>query len=242
MLTRLVQRGGETGVNNNTTVTSMQKNLMVAMPVIMTVVTSFQPAALQLYFLTSSILGAITGQALKQPAIRRILGIRPLPSKESNEMYKRVIDGEIKLERLRGADGKVRYQAPTTTTKNSSTRRFTSRASSDQPYVKGVSATLKPGLVLPPHMTPPSKKAKNTDANLLDRDHDFDDGMPEEMGEKWDWIKRNYRPSFILRRTYRRAIGDTRDAQVVQDEAKKRKNKEAADRYELERKRRFEGR
>ncbi|PVI05482.1 hypothetical protein DM02DRAFT_516724 [Periconia macrospinosa] len=238
----VIKRGGETGVAKNTSVSSMQKNLQIGLPIMMAGITAWQPAAVQLYFLTGSILGGITGHALKQPTVRRILRIRQVPNKESNELYKKVIKGEVKLEKLRGADGKVRYQAPKTTTESSSTRRFTSRASSNQPYVQGVTATLKPGLVLPPHMAPPSRTAKNSDVKLTDRDHDFEDGMPEGVGEKWDWIKRNYKPSFILKRTYRRAVGDTREARVVEEDAKKRKQKEAAERYELERKRRFEGR
>jgi len=105
--------GGETGVGNEGTVSSMQKQLQIIMPMVMTFITTFQPAAIQLYFLVSAMLGGITAYSLRQPAVRRLLKIRPLPTPESHALYSKVVRGETKLSTLRGANTKVRYQAPT---------------------------------------------------------------------------------------------------------------------------------
>ncbi|CAI6295421.1 unnamed protein product [Periconia digitata] len=253
----VIKAGGETGVNNSATVSSMQKNIQVVMPVVMTCITAFQPAALQFYFLVSSTLGGVTGWALKQPSFRRVLRIRQLPSPESNKIYSRVAKGEISLEGLRGPDGKIRYRAPNSTSSSTSSsssrtnsrtnsraskRRFTtSQNSSSANSPLAVQATLKPGVVLPPHMARPTRLSPQN-KELMDRDIDYEDGMPEGLGEKWDYVKRNYKPSFIAKRTWRAMSGDSRDIAVIAEHKRKEKAKAAAERYEVERKRRFEGR
>lgn len=90
----------------------MQKTVMYALPTIMTLMTSFQPAGIQLYFLVNSITGGITGQALRTPSIRRLLGIRPIPSPDSQKLYSKVVSGEVNLNQVKGVDGKIRYEAP----------------------------------------------------------------------------------------------------------------------------------
>lgn len=78
----------------------------------MTAVTAFQPAAIQLYFFTTSVSGAITGYSLRQPAVRRALGIRQLPTPQSHELWGKVASGEIEMNSIKTPDGKIRYQAP----------------------------------------------------------------------------------------------------------------------------------
>lgn len=232
MLICFQQAGGETGVANRTTMTSMQKNVMKGLPVVMACITAFQPAALQFYFVVSSILGGVTGYILRQPAARRFLRIRALPSKESEQLYSKVVKGEVPLETLRGPDGRVRYQAPR---KKASSRQFSSKPTLER-------TTLKPGLVLPPHMAAPSQNLTPADKELMDRDFDYNDGMSGSLSDKFDWIKRNYKPSFVVKRTWRAMSGDNRDIHVIAEQRKREKAKSDAAKYEVERKRRFEGR
>jgi YidC/Oxa1 family membrane protein insertase len=99
-------------MQDQTAQTSLQKQVQVVLPIIMTAVTAFQPAAIQLYFFSTSVTGAITGYSLRQPAVRRALGIRQLPTPKSQELYSKIISGEVDLKSVKSADGKLRYQAP----------------------------------------------------------------------------------------------------------------------------------
>lgn len=99
-------------MQDQTAQTSLQKQVQVVLPLAMTAVTAFQPAAIQLYFFATSVTGAITGYSLRQPAVRRALGIRQLPTKESNELWSKVVNGEIDMQSIKTPDGKIRYQAP----------------------------------------------------------------------------------------------------------------------------------
>lgn len=165
--------------------TSMQKQVQVVLPVIMTAVTSFQPAAIQLYFFTTAITGAVTGWSLRQPAIRRMLRIRHLPTPESQQLYSKVVQGEIDLKSIKGADGKIRYQAPTTV--------------ASKRTISSVGINLKPGATLPAHMRaaaaqevsaekPKStwEQIKSTPKNLGEKINKWQDPRDPEVKKKQD--------------------------------------------------------
>jgi YidC/Oxa1 family membrane protein insertase len=126
-------------MQDQTAQTSLQKQVQVVLPIIMTAVTAFQPAAIQLYFFATSVTGAITGYSLRQPAVRRALGIRQLPSAQSNALYSKIVKGEIPLSSVKGPDGKVRYQAP-------------SAPASSKTAISGGGLRLKSAASLPAHM------------------------------------------------------------------------------------------
>lgn len=244
LLTNIPQNGGETGMNTEVQQAGFQKQLQVAMPIVMTVVTSFQPAALQLYFVFSAILGGLTSQLLKTPAFRRVLGMRQLPTKESNALYSKVVKGEVQMSQLRGPDGKIRYQAPNApkSTPPPSSKKTPPIAPSE-PVVPRFpkDLNLKPGIQLPAHMRAPAPA--KVPQSYADRDLDFERGT-KGLGirEKVAWTKRNYKPLFVWRRMKRWLNQDNRDWTVIAEENRRRKAQEATRRYEVERKRRLEGR
>lgn len=215
---------------NQTQTTSLQKQIQFAMPILLLVITSFQPAALQLYFFMTSTLGGITGLALRQPEFRRAIRIRQLPTPESNELYSKVVSGDIPLKSIRGADGKIRYQAP---------RSMSSNDPSPTPSKTTLSSgiKIKPGTILPPHLRTRTDTKADKERG---RDVDFEAGMPKgwDVGAKWDWLKRNYRPSMVAKRL--KTAHDPRDASVKAQQERKERVKQAAKKYESERKRRFE--
>ena len=217
--------------------TGLQKQLQIVMPIFMVGVTSFQPAALQLYFVFSAVLGGITSQLLRTPAIRRILGLRLLPSKESNELYSKVVKGEIKMSALRGPDGKIRYQAPGAT-KPSSTSSKTDPSTTPYTTSKSTHLNIKPGTQLPAHMRPaaPAKVPQN----YADRDVDFETGMKElPLREKMDWMQRNYKMTYMWRRFKRWVNQDNRNWTVMMEDDRRKRAQQAEKKYEAERKRRL---
>lgn len=207
---------------------------MTAMSFVFGAVTAFQPSALQLYFLISGVLGAATGWLLRQNGFRRFVRIRPLPSQASTELYSKVIKGEVKLADIKGKDGKVRYQAPRSTTTDSTgtTRRNASA-------LAGIN--IKAGTALPAHLKP---EAPQIDKDRPDRDVDFEEGAKGTILEKLDYYRRNYRLAFIWRRLDARMKKRIRAAGYGgQDGSEAQmKRKERAERYEIERRRRFENR
>lgn len=219
-------------MSTEASMSSLQKQMQIGMPIVMTLVTTWQPAAVQVYFLISASLGGITAYCLKQPGFRRLVRIRPLPTPESHKLYSKVVKGEVELSAIRGADGKIRYQAP-------NAARTTTSSSGSGPASTARGINLKAGTALPPHMR---KAAPKVDKEYQDRDVDYEEGMPKEggVGKKWDWIKRNYRPGFIAKRLS--GIMDSRDPSVKAAQDKKEKAKQRARAYELERKRRLENR
>lgn len=222
--------GGETGLATESSVSSMQKQAQVVLPVIMTAVTAYQPAALQLYFFCTSVTGGLSAYALRQPGFRRFVRIKPIPSKESNEIYTKAINGEIKLSALKGADGKIRYSAPTPASarRNNSTLSASKAAPASTKSPLGFS--LKPGAALPPHM-----KA----ASAIEEVEAPAAGMPSGgIGQKWDYVKQTYRPSKITEGVAK--MIDGRSPEVKKMQEKKAEKKRAAEKYEEERKRRWE--
>ncbi|KAE8863162.1 hypothetical protein PTNB73_06369 [Pyrenophora teres f. teres] len=218
--------GGETGVNPSQANT--QKIMMTFMAFALGAVTAFQAAAIQLYFLTSAILGGVTGWLLRQNGFRRFIRIRPIPSKESADLYTPVIQGKMKLSELKSTGSRVRYQAPTP--KSSGTRRGLS----------GIN--IKAGVPLPAHLKP---EVKLINEARPDRDADYDMSTKGlSLAEKLDYYRRNYRLSYIYRR-----MNSGADAwmskmgyggkKVTPEQARKKKKEED---YEVERRRRFENR
>ncbi|KAF2685351.1 hypothetical protein K458DRAFT_301278 [Lentithecium fluviatile CBS 122367] len=240
----IMKMGGETGMNSEVQQTNLQKQLIICMPIVFAGVTCYQPAALQLYFVTSAVLGGITARLLRAQAVRSILGIRQLPTPESQALYTKIAQGEIKHNTLRGADGKIRYQAPSTAKTSSTPSKKTlftrTASSSSSPTPSGMNINIKAGTKLPPHMRAPAPA--KVPQSFADRDHDFDLGAPSGVSAKWDWYKRNYRPRFVWRRVKRVLLRDQRSPTVMMEEARKRKAADAAKRYELERQRRMQGR
>jgi YidC/Oxa1 family membrane protein insertase len=203
--------------------------MFTGLSVFLGLVTAFQPSALQLYFLTSGILGGFTGWLLRQNGFRRIIGIKPLPSPASTELYSKVTKGELKLKDIKGPDGRVRYQPPTRTP-----------APSNRRQLSGIN--VKPGVELPAHLKPVAPKI---DTEYPDRDVDFEEGTKgKALKEKLDYYRRNYRLSYVWRRMTNAADKGIRsvgfgEKKMSTEEARRKKK---AEDYEIERRRRFQNR
>jgi YidC/Oxa1 family membrane protein insertase len=196
---------------------------------IMGAVTCFQAAGLQLYFLVSGVLGAGTGWLLRQNWFRNLIRIRPLPSKESHEVYGRVIKGEAKLSEIKSKDGKVRYQAP--------------RAPANRRKFSDIK--LREGAALPAHLKAPTStsQAAAVSSERPDRDADYEEGAKGTMMEKMDY-RRNYRLAFMYRRMQASLDGSMRKMGygTKKGTEAQQKRKARAEQYEIERRRRFENR
>lgn len=206
---------------------------MTGMAFFIGIITAFQASALQLYFLVSGILGAGTSYLLKQNSFRRMIRIRTLPSPESHEVFSKVVKGELKLKDIKGADGKIRYQAPTKFNKPTTRRNAT---------LAGGAIKIKEGTQLPLHLRPEQPKL---DKEFPDRDADFDEGPKGSLSDKLDYYRRNYRLAYVKRRMSDGMRGMMQKAGYdvgtdLSREEEKRKRK--AEQYEVERRRRFENR
>ena len=79
--------------------------------------------------------------------------------------------------------------------------------------------------------------------NYADRDLDYEQGMKAlPLREKLDWVQRNYKMVYVWRRFKRWTNQDSRSWTVMMEEDRRKKAQEAAKRYEVERRRRLEGR
>jgi YidC/Oxa1 family membrane protein insertase len=208
---------------------AQRQKIMTGLAFVLGIVTAFQASALQIYFLVSGVLGAGTGYLLRQNWFRRAIRIRTLPSKESTEMYTQVIKGNLKLKDIKGKDGKVRYQAPTAPTKP--TRRTAATLSG---------LNIKTGTQLPLHLQVDTK-AQPIDRRRPDREEDFEEGARGSVMEKLDYYRRNYRVAFVWRRLKAGMAGMARRNGFGGKEISEaqRRRKDAAERYESERKRRL---
>ncbi|KAF2851902.1 hypothetical protein T440DRAFT_467156 [Plenodomus tracheiphilus IPT5] len=231
--------GGETGITENAGAGAQRATIMSGMAIFIGVITAFQPAGLQLYFLVSGILGGITGWLLRQNGFRKLIGIRPIPTPESVALFSRVARGEIKLDQIKTPDGKIRYQAPNTQTplKNKNNKRNVSTT-----VISGI--RVKPGTPVPAHLRPAPVDKPDADGPPS-RDYDFEQGAAgKPLKEKLDYYRRNYRLSFVARRMAMgfeksmRSMGLGGKKIDVEAEKKKRKAQE----WEVERRRRFENR
>ncbi|KAF2125464.1 mitochondrial export translocase Oxa1 [Dothidotthia symphoricarpi CBS 119687] len=222
--------GGEAGISNDAT-GLMRGKVMQLLALFIGVVTAFQPAILQLYFVTSGVLGGCTGALLRQNSFRRMIRIRPLPSKESNAVYSKVVSGELKLKDIKGRDGKIRYQAPNTPSKKQGNLAKSGNG--------GIN--IKAGTPVPVHFQ--SKPAVQINGEYPDRDIDFET-PPTGLGPRLDWFRRNYRLAFMYRRTKEGMDSFMRKSGYGGPKmtAKQAKKKRDAEQYEIERRRRFENR
>jgi len=206
--------------------------MFTGLAIILGLVTAFQPSALQLYFLTSGVLGGITGYLLRQNRFRKMINITPLPTPESNELYTKIAKGEMRLADIKTRAGKMRYQAPTSAAKSPNRRAATT--------LSGIK--LKADTPIPAHLRPDAPKV---DTSVPTRDADFEEGVAgKSIGQKLDYYRRNYRLSFMYRRLKDRMDNFTRKAGYggpkMSPEQEKRKRR--AEEYEIERRRRFENR
>lgn len=209
---------------------AQRQKMFTGLAVVLGLVTAFQASALQLYFLVSGVMGGITGWLLRQNGFRRFIGIRPLPSKKSHEVYAEVAQGKLKLDDIKGNDGRIRYQPPTPIRKAPTNRR----------QISGIN--IKSGVTIPAHL---KTEAPKIATSRPDRDVDYEEGAAgKPMMEKLDYYRRNYRLSYMWRR-----FGDSTEAwtrkmgyggKKMSPEEAKRKRK--AEDYEIERRRRFENR
>lgn len=75
----MLQKGGETAT---TTASPRAMNILqVAFPAITLALTAFQPAALQVSFLVSSLLSLVQSSLFRQPAFRTLFKMYPLPAR-----------------------------------------------------------------------------------------------------------------------------------------------------------------
>ncbi len=199
------------------------------MAIVFGFVTSFQPAGLQLYFLNATIIGGCTGWLLRQNEFRRLIGIRILPSQQSNELYSKVIRGEMTLKDIKNPRARMKYQAPTP---------VNNRSVTTLPGIR-----VKQGVALPEHLRPPSQAPK-IDPSRPDRDYDFNDGPKGSLAQKLSYYRRNYRLKFMWRRfqdSWQKAAEKAgyADSKLTQEQARRKRK---AEEYEIERRRRFENR
>ncbi|KAH7396331.1 mitochondrial export translocase Oxa1 [Pyrenochaeta sp. MPI-SDFR-AT-0127] len=223
--------GGETGVQNDVGQAAQRQKMFTGLAVFLGIITAFQVSALQLYFLVSGVMGGITGWLLRQNGFRRMINIRTLPSKESNELYTKVAKGELKLKDIKSRDGKVRYQPPTSI-KPATNRRTAATLS-------GIK--IKAGSELPAHLKP---EAPKIDAERPDRDVDYEEGAQGSLSNRLDYYRRNYRLSYMWRRFSDSVEGMGRKAgyggpKLTKEQERRKKR---ANDYEIERRRRFENR
>ncbi|KAH7413833.1 60Kd inner membrane protein-domain-containing protein [Phaeosphaeria sp. MPI-PUGE-AT-0046c] len=223
----IFKSGGETGISTDVGAQAMRGKMMTFFAFFMGLVTAFQPAGLQIYFLASGILGAATGWMLRQNGFRRMINIRPLPDPRSDAMYSKVIKGELKLNDIKGQDGKVRYQAP--------------RAPTNRRKVTTLSGIkIKETTTIPAHL--------RADAPIIntenpDRDADFDKGPSGSLMEKLDYYRRNYRISYVQKRMRSGMEGFLkRQGYDTKTTSAQRRQKKRAEQQEIERRRRFENR
>lgn len=220
--------GGETGVAVDAGMKAMRGKMMTGFACLIGLVTAFQPAGLQLYFLASGLLGAATGWMLRQNGFRRFVRIRPLPNPKSDEMYARVIKGEVKLSEIKGKDGKIRYQAPR---KPTNTRKVGT--------LSGIN--VKSTTTIPAHLRSNEPAAYNPENP--DRDHDYEQGPQGTLMNRLDYYRRNYRLSYINKRM--KAGMDNMLKRAGMDPKKtaaQKRERKRAEQYEMERRRRFENR
>jgi len=236
----VLKLGGETGINNDAM--TSRKWVIPAMSAFLGLVSAFQPAGVQLYFLTSSVLGGITGSLLRRNWFRRLVRIRPIPSKESNEIFAKVVKGDLTLSQIKSPTGQISYQAPKALT----SAKAKSRAATKPPPPPSTALAglkIKAGTPVPTHLggTSSAPKVENSD-EPRSCDDDYEQGISgKTVREKLDWITRNYRPVYVMRRMAQaferqmRSLGLNGKKVNVGAEKRKRRAME----LEMERRRRF---
>jgi YidC/Oxa1 family membrane protein insertase len=184
-----VQSGGETGAANQTMEKGAQQMLRIVVPAVMTIISCFQPAAIQLYLLCAGALSAITATMLRNPGFRQSLKMSPLPTKESQELWTKVANGKIPLASVMRRDGtmipveeiEAKYLPPSQPAKT----------------VLRKDINLKAKAAIPAHLRP--SQAPKVPEALRDRDDDYD-SPPDGILNKLDWFGRNYKPRYVYNR------------------------------------------
>jgi YidC/Oxa1 family membrane protein insertase len=156
---------------------------------------------MQIYLFATSIFGAATAIILRNPSFRKLANLTPLPNKESQEMWQKVAKGEISLDKVVGSDGQLRafspeagapkYQAPSKSARVGKSSKFRNKT------VQNRGLTLKADTALPAHLQAPVDKSYLSNAELQDRDHDYND-VPKGAYAKLDWLGRNFQPRFMM--------------------------------------------
>lgn len=175
---------------------------MNIMPIGIFIIGLFQPATIQFYFFCSSTLGLLTGRALRSPFVRKTVGISALPTKESHEVYGKIINEKIPLQSIRGKDGKLVYQAPITPSSNIN---------------KASGLNIKSGTKLPAHFTTASAEKEKA---KLKMEADFQRGMPKT--DRTNWVATHYQPKAVVQRL-RKSWSESKPEPVVAEEKPKRK-------------------
>ncbi|CBY01558.1 similar to mitochondrial export translocase Oxa1 [Plenodomus lingam JN3] len=213
------KKGGETGITQspNGAVTS---KIMSGLAVFVGLITAFQPAGLQIYFLVSGIFGAVTGWLLRQNWFRHKIGIHLIPDAQQTERNTQIVSRE--MAEAKKPVAKLRYQAPTLSTS---------------------SIKIKPGTPVPAYMR--REPVRSPADGPPSRDYDFEEGAAgKPLKEKLDYYRRNYRLSYVARRMAQgfektmRSYGLGGKKVDVAEERRKKKAQE----WEIERRRRFENR
>lgn len=76
----LFRLGGEVAATNPVFPSGLMTAMKWGLPILSTLFTAFWPAAMQLVFSITSIVALLQSLAFRQPGLRRLLGIHPLPS------------------------------------------------------------------------------------------------------------------------------------------------------------------
>lgn len=239
----VLKLGGEAGINNDAL--TSRKWVIPAMSGFFGIVSAFQPAGVQLYFLTSTAIGGLTGWLLRRNGFRRLVRIRPIPTPESHELFSKVVKGDLKLSQIKSPTGQISYQAPKALASAKKTIAGKPRTSSlSTGSIAGLK--IKAGTPVPAHLGGTGSVIKVDESDEpRSRDPDFEQGMSgKTAGEKLDWVTRNYRPSYVVRRMAQGFEGLMRSlglgGKKVNAGAEKRKRRAMA--LEAERRRRFEER
>jgi YidC/Oxa1 family membrane protein insertase len=207
-----IKRGGETGADQAAMAEGIKKVMGTVLPGVMLLISAFQPAGIQLYLGFTSVLSAITATMLRNPTFRNATGLTPLPTPESQEMWKKVIRKEIPMNKVLNPDGTIKafepkdlgpvYQAPGKT----------------GTQLRGINVASK--AALPLHLRQQSAAdARLKDPALQDRDHDYDK-PPSGIMDKVDWLGRNYNPRYVWRRM-KGYVGEMAKSPMVQSELEK---------------------
>ncbi|KAF2467799.1 uncharacterized protein BDR25DRAFT_266178 [Lindgomyces ingoldianus] len=255
--------GGEAGPSTQGATPGVKLVTHYILPFFMTTITTWQPAALQIYFGLTTILGMVLGRTLRVPAVRDYLGIKQMPTKEATAFWKRVTDGEIPWEAVkRNPDGTItvakqylqgpkkyslEYKAPTSTLKKpasspASISTSTSRKPSSgtpSPPASPPKINLRRGATMPAHLAA-LKPTPQVDPQTALGDYDINDGPPAGIRAKMDWYWRNYKPGMLFRRVRFWAAGimgsDVGQAKIASE--RKKKARERAEEFERRRRER----
>ena len=230
---KVVQRGGETGAIDQSQQNGPQVALTFVMPVVFTGITSMQPAALQIYFVVSTLTGALSAQLLRTPSIRKALRIAPLPTPESKAFWQKVANGEIPMQNLNQEMKNPAHFAPKTINAKAKT---ISRSGVIQH--RGLNVREAD---IPAHL----KEVDQTEfeERLPTHDHDFHTGPEPGLLNRYNWYLRNYRYRYLKNRLKRFVSMYTK--KEVRDKVEERQRaikKRKAEEFEARRRERFRSR